>query len=238
MDCKNCGIIVEGKFCGHCGQNSKVSKITLSNFLNEVSESVFLINKGFFYTLISLFKCPGQSIEGFLNGKRKYHFKPIAYVMVISTVYFLISRIAEQNTLIADVIEGFFRHDSKKGIEIPPFVTWFSANYAYTTLLLLPIFSFASFLSFRGYGRNYLEHIVLNTYITGQQAIFYSIFISLEIFIDNDFLEVIPVILSLLYTFWVFWQFFTEGNRTIIIFRSILTYILYVVLSFGLLFIL
>ena len=114
MNCKNCGKIVEGNFCSYCGQNSKVGKINFPNFLNQVSESVFLINKGFFYTLINLFVRPGESIRDFLNGKRKDHFKPIAYALVLSTIYFLISRIAEQNTLVEDLISGFFNYDAEK----------------------------------------------------------------------------------------------------------------------------
>jgi len=231
MECRNCGKIVEGNFCSHCGQDSKVSRINLPNFFNQVSENVFILNKGFFYTLINLFIRPGHSIRDFLNGKRKYHFKPIAYLLVFSSIYFLISRIAEQNTLIDDLVSGFFSYDPDNKNEIPPSLTWFSSNYAYTALLLLPIFSFASFIAFFKYRRSYLEHIVINAYITGQQAIFYSIFISLEIFITHDILEVIPVILSITYTFWVISQLFTEGNRIIKIFRSILTYIIYMVLS-------
>ncbi|MGZ2371694.1 DUF3667 domain-containing protein [Ancylomarina sp. YFZ004] len=241
MKCKNCETIVGGKFCSHCGQDSKVSKITLPNFLNEVSESVFLINKGFFYTLINLFKRPGRSIEDFLNGKRKYHFKPIAYVLVFSTVYFLISRLSGENTWMNEIISGLAEasNDTESKTEISSMLTWLSANFAYATLILLPIFSFASYLSFWGLGKNYLEHIVLNSYVTGQQAIFYSIFLLPKVFIDDIYyLESIPFIVSILYAFWVFWQFFTEGNRTINIFRSILTYILYMVLSSGFLYIL
>lgn len=233
MECKNCGKIVEGNFCSHCGQDSKVSKINLPNFLNQVTEKVFIADKGFFYTLINLFIRPGHSIRDFLNGKRKYHFKPIAYLLVLSSIYFLISRIAEQNTLIDDLVSGFFSYDSENKNEIPPSLKWFSSNYAYSTLLLLPIFSFASFLSFLKYRKSYLEHIVINAYITGHQAIFYSIFISLEIVITHDILEVIPVILSITYTFWVFLQFFSEGSRVLTIFRSVLTYIIYMALSSG-----
>lgn len=236
MDCKNCGTTVEGNFCSHCGQSIRVSRINLKNLLNEVSQSVFLINKGFFYTLTNLFIRPGQTIEGFLNGKRKYHFKPIAYVLVFSTIYFLLSRIAGQSTLIGDIISGFFSYEYKGSSQIPPYLNWLIKNYAYITLLLLPIFSFASYVCFLRHERNYLEHIVLNAFITGQQAIFYSFFISLEIFINNDVLEVIPLFLSMAYAFWVFWKLFKEGNRIINILRSVLTYVLYLALSSGLLF--
>jgi len=138
-----------------------------------------------------------------------------------------------------DIISGFSKasYDSERGIGIPSIVTWFSENFAYATLLLIPIFSFASFLSFSGSGRNYLEHIVLNSYVTGQQAIFYSFFLLLRIFFINTYLELIPFLISILYSFWVFWQFFTKGNRIINILRSVLTYILYSIFSFGLLFI-
>ena len=240
MNCKNCGKIVEQKFCSYCGQNSKVGKINLSNFLNEISESVLQVNRGLFYTLKELFVRPGHSIKEFLNGKRKNHFKPVAYVLTFSTLYFLISRLVGENTWMNDLILGFSKgaNDSKSGIEIPSFLTWLSENFAYATLLLLPVFSFASYLSFFGFGRNYLEHIVLNSYVTGQQAIFYSIFILLKIFIDSKYLEIIPFLISISYAFWIFLQFFIKGNRIINILRSILTYFLYLIFSFGLIFIL
>jgi len=240
MNCKNCGKIIEGNFCSHCGQNSKVGKVNLSNFLNEISESVFQINKGLFFTLKELFVRPGHGVKEFLNGKRKNHFKPVAYVLTFSTLYFLISRLTGENTWMNDIISGFSIgvNDSDSGKEIPSFLTWLSENFAYANLLLLPIFSFASYLSFIGFKKNYLEHIVLNSYVTGQQAIFYSFFILIKIFIDSEFLELIPVLISVTYAFWAYWQFFAKGNRIINILRSILTYVLYLIFSLGLLFIL
>jgi hypothetical protein len=240
MNCKNCGKFIEGNFCNHCGQNSKVGKVNLSNFLNEISESVFQINRGLFFTLKELLIRPGHGVKEFLNGKRKNHFKPIAYVLTLSTLYFIISHLVGENTWMNDVVSGFSIgvNDSGEEIEMLPILTWLSENFAYTTLLLIPIFSLASFLSFLGLGTNYLEHTVLNSYITGQQAIFYSIFILIKIFIDSEYLELIPVLISVAYAFWVYWQFFIKGNRIINILRSVLTYVLYIIFSFGLLFIL
>jgi len=240
MNCKNCGKIIEGNFCSHCGQNSKVGKVNLSNFLSEISESVFQINKGLFFTIKELLVRPGPCVKEFLNGKRKNHFKPIAYVLTFSTLYFLISRLTGENTWMNDVISGFSEaaNDAKRDKEIPSLLAWLSENFAYANLLLLPIFSFASYLSFFGFKRNYLEHIVLNSYVTGQQAIFYSIFILIEIFIDSKYLELMPVLISVVYASWVYWQFFIKGNRIINILRLVLAYVLYIIFSLGLLFIL
>ncbi len=233
MKCKNCGHTIDGKYCSHCGQHSNVDRINLPNFLNEVSESVFQINKGFFYTLISLFFRPGKSIREFLNGKRKKHFKPIAYVLILSTLYFLITQITNQNTWMEDLLSGFVEGASEPNSEIrtPVILTWFSANFAYSTLILLPIFSLASYLSFLNFGANYIEHIVINSYVAGHQAIFYSLFALLGTVIESKLLESIPVLVAMSYTCWVFWKLFAKGNRVLNILRSFMTYFLYLFFS-------
>ncbi len=147
MNCKNCGQITAGEYCNHCGQKSKVGRITLSSLLNELTESIFQIDRGFLYTLIHLFTRPGKSINEYLNGKRKKHFKPIAYLITFSTIYFIISKMIGQNTWMDDFITGFAKGGSNKE-EIPQILNWFAKNYAYTTMLLIPVFSFASFISF------------------------------------------------------------------------------------------
>ena len=231
MNCKNCGNHVVENFCSHCGQKSNTRRIDFSNFFSEFSESLFQINKGFFYTLKELSVRPGKSINEFLNGKRKRHFKPIAYLLTLSTVYFLTTQFTNQNTLIDDVIDGWMNGatDQDSKVEIPKIASWFLTNYAYSTLLLLPIFSLASYISFFKFGKTYLEHVVLNSYITGHQAIFYSLFVVLGTAIDSHVMEALPVFIAVSYTFWVFWQFFSEGNRIIHILRTVLTYVLYLI---------
>jgi hypothetical protein len=149
MSCKNCGNQIQGNFCSNCGQNSKVDRLNLKTFSAELADSVFQVNRGFFYTLKELFIRPGHSIREFLDGRRKFLFKPIAYVFTFSTLYFLISKILDSPTLIDDFISGFSSgvQEENSKIEIP-LVNWLSNNYAYTTLLLIPIFSLASYISF------------------------------------------------------------------------------------------
>jgi len=237
MNCKNCGLRVEGNFCSHCGQKASIGRITVANFLHEVSESIFQINRGFFYTLGELFVRPGKSIDEFLQGKRKRHFKPIAYLIALSTAYFLTTQITGQNTWVGDIITGWMNHATEQdaNADLPEVATWFLTNYAYATLLLLPVFSLASYLSFFPFGKTYLEHIVINSYITGQQAIFYTLFIVVSTVIDSYIVGALPLFIAIAYTFWVYWQLFPQGNRAVNILRSILTYILYLVFSVVLL---
>jgi len=237
MNCKNCGHTINGNFCSECGQHSKVGRITLSSFLNEVSESIFQIDKGFFFTIYELFVRSGNSLNEFLNGKRKNHFKPIAFVLILSTFYFLITQITDQNTWIDDLLTGWTNGATGEtdNSQVPSILNWFSKNYAYSTLILLPVFSLASYLSFLKFDKNYLEHIVINSYITGQQAIFYSFFAFIGNYIESDFVEIFSLLIAVFYAFLVFWQIFSNGKQIKIIYRSILTYVLYWIFSFALL---
>ncbi len=233
MNCKNCDQVASGNFCNNCGQSTKIGKITLSNLLSELSESVFQVNRGFFYTVKELFINPGASILLYLKGKRKKHFKPLAYVLTLSTIYFLISRLLGSETFLNDAVTGFMLGSNGSEIEADQvaMLNMFANNYAYTVLLLLPLYSLASYLSFKVSGYNYLEHFVLNAYITGQQAIIYLSFSFLSlVFGNSEFWAPITLCLSMLYSIFVFWQFFQELSRFQVILRSILTYIIYLIL--------
>lgn len=142
MRCKNCDNSINGNFCTLCGQNSKIERINLRNFLNELSSGIFQVNKGFFFTLKELFTRPGHSIREFIIGKRKNHFKPIAFVLTMSTIYFFVSKISDSPTIIDNFFSGFNNAGEENDITTnsSKLVKWLSENYAYTTLLLLPFF--------------------------------------------------------------------------------------------------
>lgn len=232
MTCKNCGQNFEGNFCNNCGQNSNVQKINLSYLVDEISNSVLQVNRGILFTIKELFIRPGHSIREFLEGKRKQHFKPLAFVLLVSTVYVLLTYFTGTKTFLGDTITGISEAISSKGQELSKSVkilNWLANNYAYSTLLLLPIFSFASYLSFKKAKYNYFEHLILNFYITGQQIVIYLIFTFLFYAINSEsyLLQGLPFIFSLLFTFFVFIQFFKSQKLVTKIFHTLLTYILY-----------
>ena len=233
MECKNCENYFEGNFCNSCGQNIRVDKLTLKNFTQELSDSIFQINHGLFYTLKSLFSKPGHAIRGFLNGQRKVHFKPIAYVLVLSTFYYLITEVFETNNLVDDFMGGVnnAREERSDSVQEVPILNWFSDNFAYAILLLIPFFSIGSYISFINRGYNYLEHIVINSYITGQQIIFYSILTIIGVLAGNiDKMITFAIVISVIYRFWTFMQFFQDKNRIKVGIRLLLSYLLFYII--------
>ncbi len=226
MTCKNCSEEASGHYCSNCGQKTTVARLTLASLASQLSEGVFQINRGFFFTLKELFVRPGHSIRAFLGGKRKNHFKPIAYAFLISTVYFFLTRALGTETILNDAISGFAEGGNHKS-DLSA-LTWFADRYSYTILLFLPVYALASFLAFKGTGYNFVEHVVLNAYIIGQQTLIYILYaITSYLTGDTELLALAIVVMSITYQLFVFWQFFSKQGAILILLRSLATYILY-----------
>lgn len=176
---------------------------------------------------------PGHSIRAFLAGKRKPYFKPIAFVFLLSTVYALTNHFIGKNTYMEDFVSGMSEgvSDTNDIPNIAKVLNWMASYHAYTTLLLLPIFSLASYMSFDKSKYNYFEHLILNAYIIGQQALIYAVFSTLLYKLDDDhFLIGLPFLLAVFFNFWTFFQFFTDKKPRTKIFLTFLTYFFYLAL--------
>lgn len=235
--CKNCDLIInDEKYCPNCGQRTDIKRIDFSYIINEISGSILQTNFGFFFTLKELFLQPGKSISEFLEGKRKNHFKPIAYVLLMSTLYFTISKISNQNTLLDDALEGFLNGagSGKNDLKVPYIFKWLSGNYSYLILVLLPVYSLSTYFVFLKSKKNYLEHLVINAYITGQQSIFYMLGPLISSFTDHKIREIIPFSIAILYNLVVLRQVFQKFSILNYIIRFILIYFIYIFCVFTL----
>jgi len=226
--CKNCGHRFEGNFCSNCGQSSKVNRIDSHYVAEEISNGLFQVNRGFFYTIKELFIRPGVTIKNFLQGKRQNYFKPIPFVLLASTLYVFIVYLLDLNTYSKDFESGFKAgvHESEmnKASSILNVLNWLANNHAYTLLILLPFYSLSSYIAFIKSKYNYFEHLVLNIYISGQQMIIYLV--SSFFVIKGGVTEIIPVATGVIFNYWAFHQIF-ETTFFAKISLFILTYVLY-----------
>lgn len=232
MNCKNCNAPLQGKFCSDCGQSASVTKLRMTKLIKDLFYSIFQVDKGFFFTFIAMISRPGNAIREYLDGKRVKYYQPISYVLVLSTIYFLVSKLVGDNTWMHEIIMGVGEGIAKEGATIPTFFFWFARNFAYTTLILLPVFSFCSFLCFKKFEVNYTEHFVLNAFVAGQQALIYLTFAILKKLTNVPIMEVMALCFSPIYAGWVFGQFFNNASRVSVLLRTFLTYILYFLACF------
>ena len=106
-------------------------------------------------------------------------------------------------------------------------LNWLTKHQTYVTVLFIPLFSFASYLAFIKSKYNYIEHLIMNFYITGQQMIIYLI-LGLIFFKDNVLMGV-PVILGTIFNLWALHQFFQDKTILKKILLIIFTYILFII---------
>jgi hypothetical protein len=247
--CKNCNHSFEGKFCNNCGQSAKTREINFKNTIQEFQQSIIQIDKGIFFTTKQLLLKPGLTIREYLEGKRVNHFKPFAYILVLSTIYALLSISFNKSTFITEFIDGVNAGITEKSTNKLEFLTgffeWATSNYAYFTLLTIPIWSLASYLCFIRAKFNYFEHLILNSYLAGLRTVIYLMILSFTFFIEdqsiNDGIDVFKSYLGMGLTFLVYYQFFNLTSPFKKIFLTLLTYnlllILTVIIFFALAFI-
>ncbi len=223
MKCKNCGYNLDGNFCKNCGQKSDIKEINFRYLLEEIPNSIFQVNRGFLFTVKELFTRPGHSIREFIEGKRKPHFKPMAFLFLTSSLYILLSHLIGHQTFFGDFMSGITEAAESNDNVI---FNWLSNNQAYLIYITIPFFSLASFLAFFKSGYNYFEHLVLNLYITGQQMVIYLIFSFIS---DRDSaIILLPILLGTSLNIWTYLQFFNHKSLVKRILLIIATYAIFI----------
>lgn len=237
--CKNCNHSFEGNYCNECGQSAKTHDINFKYIWQEIRHSLLYIDKGFLYSSKQLLIRPGKTIREYVNGKRINHFKPLAYVFVLSTFYAITAHFAGIETSFNNVKIYSEETDNQAISNFENFIFqihhWTKAHYAYTSIILLPFYALASFLAFFKLGEHYLKHLVLNAYLTGLRTLIYLLFIPLLAIITDystrDNMEGFRTAVGFALTFWTYHQFFDKNNLKKNFLLTLLSYTLLIVFA-------
>ncbi len=233
--CNNCTEELTGKYCKECGQAASTHDISLHFLWHDIQHSLFHFEKGFLYTLKELFTRPGNSIREFIQGKRVKHFRPFAFIFLLAGIYSFLNHYFHISEI---VLESMPKQKTQlMNNKVSHFVNWVSDHYAISILMYLPFTSFASYLAFKKYNYNYLQHFVANSYISGFHIFIGIICMPLLILYTKTkifFLTFLSAILCFVFSFITLYQFFNfvpKGNRILRIFFVALNYLwMYLVL--------
>lgn len=226
--CKNCGQHFKGHFCSNCGQAAKTHEINLHFFWHDIQHGFFHFDNGIFYTARQLFSRPGHTIREFIQGKRVRHFKPISLVILLATIYGLLSHTFHINVVTDIKISGLGNAD----INMEQIKEWMDTHYAWVTLIMLPFYSLGSFIAFRKQRYNFMEHLVLNAFLAGQRLILHIAVFPIIYFLNNssnsesfnNFLSFADYILI----FWAYSQFFNNLSKIKVFWRTLYMYIIFI----------
>jgi hypothetical protein len=168
--CKNCAHHYKGNFCPTCGQPATVEHIGFKYFIHDIPHSVFHVDKGFFYTFKELILRPGKTLREYLDGKRVKHYRPFAYVLLMSTIYILASKGFHYLEIKIEHPKGY---EEKLGSS-----NFFKQYLSVFLFIMIPFASLVTWLVLIKERYNYWEHFLVNTYVTAQLTL---VFLLMEI---------------------------------------------------------
>jgi len=174
--CQNCNTELQGKYCSNCGQSAETHKINVHYLWHDIQHGLLHLDKGILFTTRELFTRPGHSIREFLEGKRVKHFKPISLVLVLAGIYGLLFHFFKID-MFANyvVISGSGEKVNHINEVIAKTSEWISQHYAILAILQIPIFAIGTYLCFRKGGYNFIEHLIINSFLVGQRLILHII---------------------------------------------------------------
>jgi hypothetical protein len=92
-NCLNCGEVLTGQHCSHCGQRAKVQVISLWSLLRDFLGDVFDWDARIWRTLRPLAFRPGLLTQEFLRGRRAHYTPPFRMYLILSVTFFLIASV-------------------------------------------------------------------------------------------------------------------------------------------------
>lgn len=232
MECKNCHTLLntEQRYCFECGAKVIKNRLTFKNLSADFGEQFLSYDNKFLITYIDLFRKPDKVIYGYIKGTRKKYINVIQYLAISLTLLGL--QLFILNKFYPDFFAAVFA-DMDKSLEMYPeenrekfeeFMTkYYSFINEYQSLVYvlgIPLTAFVSYLAFfKEKLLNFVEHIVLNTYITAQYVVssflIYLLFAVLKM--DINIVVSVSFILYLFYYGVVFYKIFKLSVAAIIL---------------------
>jgi hypothetical protein len=244
-NCLNCGHTLKEKFCPNCGQSAHTEDINFKYLIHELQHSLLHVDKGILYTARELFKRPGHSIREYIEGKRVKHFKPFAYVFLLSTFFSLLVKASKQTNFTDDFLGGMAEGFTNEGgnsvfASSVQWIHWIIDHYAISMLLLIPIFTLATRICFDRSRYNYFQFLIVNAFIYGQCTLLYFGMHILQYMFRtsgySDHIDTSKLFVSFLFTTWTYVQFFHQSRSFSTILRVVLTHIVYAAMLIAALF--
>ncbi len=224
MICKNCNSVFEGNFCNICGQSAETHKLNFHFLWHDIQHGLFHFDKGIYYSATELYLRPGHSIREFIEGKRVKHFKPISLVIILATVYGLLYHYFE-----IDLFTSSSNQIPKLNSDLN---NWMAKHYSWLTLATIPLYTFGTYIAFRGQNYNYIELLILNTFKASQRLILHIVTFPLLYYFNGS--EKLNMFIGILYAldviliYWTNLQFFNRLSKFKVFILSIFSHTIFI----------
>lgn len=90
-NCLNCGEVLTGQHCSHCGQRAKVRVLSLRSLLRDLIGDLTEWDSRVWRTLRPLAFKPGHLTSEYLRGRRTLYTPPFRMYLILSVAFFLLT---------------------------------------------------------------------------------------------------------------------------------------------------
>ena len=172
-ECRNCGALLEGKYCHRCGQKRiDHHEFALKHFFGHLlHEITHLDSNKIFKTIWALLFRPGLLTEEYVAGRKGRYINPIRIYLTISAIYFLFAwgpllaaRSSDMRMNAAN--PRFVATAARKGLEPAVFAEKvmqkaekYSAILRFASVLLSGLFLSVLYFGMKKY---YVEHLIFS----------------------------------------------------------------------------
>jgi hypothetical protein len=168
-ECTNCGASRAGEFCAGCGQRAVRGRLTVRGIVKQVAHDVLNLDRGILFTGLELTRRPGDAIRDYVEGKRVRYTGPVKYfILTLALTTFATAQLGVMDEAAAGMVKGMGDGAPVTEEQASRFMSqWMTLFMA----LGVPFTAAATAQLFRRARMTYAEHLVLNLYAYGQQAL-------------------------------------------------------------------
>jgi hypothetical protein len=245
--CKNCSTSFEGKHCPECGQKADTHRFTVPHLAHEIFHAITHTDKGILFLIKELAYRPGHVAREYNAGLRKRYFNPFTFLLIaIAFQLFVLKQVHFYEHFTAAMTRFQTKIEALAGKKVnadTPEVseatkaaeknmTVVQENSRTLTFMFIPFIALLTWFLFKKSGFNYAENLVMQTFLFGENTIFFLVIMIPFLFNHSLYPLVLlaSFLLQIVYNTIVYKQFFQQSwGKTI--WKSVVILIFYLTFS-------
>ncbi len=210
--CANCQVLLQGSYCYQCGQQRIATRWTVPVLFRQFVNQLTNIEKGFLFTVKRLFDQPGRLIKAYWQGSTINYYNPFRYVLIWTAINILLNFWLGIDDLLQAGLQPEIVESAYGSSELAEADQRLDSWFNLLILLLIPVNSGMSRWLFKKHGQNYAEHLILNAFAMGQQALLGCFSLLLCYFVPHiGLFMLVNFLIGVLYNTYIFNRSFGEG---------------------------
>jgi Protein of unknown function (DUF3667) len=168
MNCPNCSHDITDTYCGRCGQRA-ITRFNWAMADSWIRDELFVLDRGFFFTIKELWLRPTRVINDYLQGATKKYVNPFKLLLVLTTTPIALFLLFSNDPLpsVGELFEGWPSQFSGEAIHyfLEKSSFFLVPNLLYHFFIVVVLLALGSKLMFQKRGLNLVENLIFTSFM-------------------------------------------------------------------------